>query len=181
MPVREVAAKRYAQAIFGIARDADAFDRWRADLERLHALVAEPTVGGFLTSTTTPEARKTELLQQGLEGVDPQVLNFARLLVRKRRLPLIEEIVEIFDELLNDQRGVVRACITTAVPLTDNARTQLSAAIRTTAGATEVVLQEDVAREVLGGAVLRIGDHLVDGSVRTRLHGLRQSVAGRSR
>lgn len=178
MPGREVAAKRYAQAIFAIARDADAFDRWRADLETLRALLAEPTVGELLTSAAVPQARKLAVVEQGLDGVDSQVLNFARLLVYKRRIGIVDQIIEVFDEFLNHQRGVVRAHVTTAVPLTDTARTQLSASIRDASGATEVELQEEVVREVLGGAVLRVGDHLIDGSVRTRLHGLRRTIAG---
>lgn len=178
MPGREVAAKRYAQAVFAIARDANATDRWRADLEALRALVAEPTVGGFLTSSAIPAARKVGMLERGLDGVDPLVLNFARLLVRKRRIGIIDQIIDVFDQLLNAQRGIVRAHVTTAVPLTDSARAQLSASIRDAAGASEVELEEDVVREVLGGAVLRVGDHLIDGSVRTRLHGLRRSIAG---
>lgn len=181
MPGREVAAKRYAQAIFAIARDTDAFDRWSADLGTLCKLVADPTVGSFLTSTTISEPRKIEILERGLSDVDPQVLNFARLLVHKRRITIVDQIVEVFEEFLNYQRGVVRASVTTAVPLTESSRAQLSSAIRDAAGASEVELQEETAREVLGGAILRVGDHLIDGSVRTRLHGLRRSIAGNIR
>ena len=178
MPGRDVAAKRYAQAVFALAREDGAFDRWRADLQALRVLAADPTVGAFLLSTKVPEERKFAALEQGLSGSHPHALNLAKLLVRKNRVGIIDEIADAFEELLNAERGLVIAQVTTAVPLTDAGRSSIAAAVRRATGAATVELREAVSRDILGGAVLQIGDHLVDGSVRTRLQNLRSSIAG---
>ena len=109
MPAREVAAKRYAQAVFALARDTGAFDPWRADLATIAALFADPTVAGYLASSKVPEAEKFVLLQRALPDVQPQALNLARLLVRKRRAALAPGIAEAFGAQLNTERGVAVA------------------------------------------------------------------------
>lgn len=181
MPAREVAAKRYAQAVFALARDANTFDPWRADLAIIAELFADPTVAGYLAASKVPEEQKFTLLQRALPEVQPLALNLARLLVRKRRVALAPGIAEAFGAQLNTERGVAVAQVTTAVPLSEGARAAIIEAIRRGFGATSVDLQESVTRDILGGAVIRVGDHLIDGSVATRLQDLRRSIAGNVR
>ena len=178
MPRRDAAAKRYAQAVLAIAEDEGTLDRWAADLAMLHALTAEATVGAFLRSTKVEEARKHEILDQGMTGADPKAVSLAKLLVRKNRIGIVDQIAEAFGELLNVERGIAIGRVTTAVAMTDEGRASVIEAIRRTTGATEVQLEEVVDRDVLGGAVIQIGDHIVDGSVRSRLAGLRRTIAG---
>ena len=178
MARREVAAKRYAQAIFAIARDANTLDRWYTDLETLAGLVAEPTVGEFLRSTKIAEAQKSAILDQALRDLDPNVSRLAKLLVRKRRIGIVDQILAAYNELLNTTRGIAVARVTTAVALTDDGRRAVETAVQRASGATEVQLEERVDREILGGAIIQLGDHIVDGSLRTRLAGLKRSLAG---
>jgi F-type H+-transporting ATPase subunit delta len=178
VPRRDIAAKRYAQAILAIADDEGTLDRWQADLATLHALTAEPTVRAFLRSAKVEQSRKHTTLEQGLAGVDPKVISLAKLLVRKNRIDIVDQIAEVFGELLNTERGIVLSRVTTAVPLTDQGRSAVVQSIQRVTGATEVQLDEVVDRNILGGAVVQIGDHIVDGSVRSRLSGLRRTIAG---
>ncbi|MEE8632948.1 MAG: F0F1 ATP synthase subunit delta, partial [Methyloceanibacter sp.] len=106
MPRRDAAAKRYAQAILAIAEDEGTLDRWAADLAMLHTLTAEPTVGEFLRSTKVEEARKHDILDQGMTGADPKAVSLAKLLVRKNRIGIVDQIAESFGELLNVERGI---------------------------------------------------------------------------
>lgn len=179
MPVRHVAAKRYAQAVFAIAQAEDTFDRWSADLAWLQALAAEPNVAAFLASSKMEPARKADILTRGLEGLHPQLRNLAQLLVRKGRISLVDQIAEEFGELLNQERGVAVARVVTAVPLSDETRRALIDAVKRGVGASDVQLQESVSREIIGGLVIQVGDRLIDGSVRTRLQHLRRSMEGR--
>ena len=178
MPRRDPAAKRYAQAVLAIAEDEGTLDRWAADLAMLHTLTAEPTVSEFLRSSKVEEVRKHEILDQGMSGADPKAISLAKLLVRKNRIGIVDQIAESFGELLNVERGIAIGRVTTAVAMTDEGRISVIDAIRRTTGATEVQLEEIVDRDVLGGAVIQIGDHIVDGSVRSRLAGLRRTIAG---
>ena len=72
MALSDPAARRYADAVFGIAHDTASHDRWLADLDDLNALFAEPTVLAFLTSTRVPQAEKERVLDGALPDVQPR-------------------------------------------------------------------------------------------------------------
>ena len=148
MARREVAAKRYAQAIFTIARDANALDRWHTDLETLTGLVAEPTVGDFLRSTKIAETQKAAILDRALVDLDSNVARLAKLLVRKRRIGIVDQIGAAYSDLLSTSRGIAVARVTTAVALTDDGRRAVETAIQRASGATEVRLAQRVDREI---------------------------------
>lgn len=173
-----VAAKRYAQAAFAIASAEGTTDAWQTALEGLAALVADATVGAYLQTSKVEEPAKFATLDQALANVEPKARSLAKLLVRKRRIGLAEDVATAFGALVDGDRGVARARVTTATALSDGGRQSIVAAVRRSAGATDVELDEQVDREILGGAVVQIGDHIIDGSVRTRLRGLRRSIAG---
>jgi F-type H+-transporting ATPase subunit delta len=107
--------------------------------------------------------------------IRPVELNLFRLLRSKTRLALGPSIASYFTELLDQERGVVRARLRTAVPL-DAA--QLSAVQQRLAGQTgaTVELEAEVDPAIMGGAILQVGDQLIDGSTRRRLQRLRQEL-----
>ncbi len=177
MALSDPAARRYADAVFGIAHDTASHDRWLSDLEDIAALVSDPTVYGYLSSTRVTQAQKEDVLAQALPDVQTNAANFAKLLVAKRRVNLAAQIVEAFRERLNATRGIAVATVTTAVPLTDDARDAVQAAVMRYTDAESVSLSEAVDSQIIGGAVLKIGDRIIDGSVRTRLSTLRRSLA----
>ena len=177
MALSDPAARRYADAVFGIAHDTASHDRWLSDLEDIAALFAEPTVYGFLASTRVSQAQKEQVLDNALPDVQGNAANFAKLLVRKRRANLAPQIIEAFRERLNRVRGIAEADVTTAVPLSDEARTAVAEAVRRYTNADTVTLYETVDSEIIGGAVVKIGDRIIDGSVRTRLSTMRRSLA----
>ncbi len=178
MARREVAAKRYAQAVLAIAEAEGTLDQWQRDLAALSALTAEPTVAEFLQSTKVDVGRKHEMIERGLPDASPNVINLAKLLVRKNRVGIVDQIAEAFGQLVDVERGVARGRVVTAVPLTDQGRAAVVEAIRRATAAREVELDEAVDDTLLGGAVVQIGDHIIDGSVRSRLSGLRRTIAG---
>ncbi len=177
MPQSDPAARRYADAVFGIAHDTASHDRWLSDLGEIAQLFGEPTVYGFLISTRVSQEQKEQVLDQALPDVQSQAGNFAKLLVRKRRANLAPQIVDAFRERLNDVRGIAVATVTTAVPLSAEARAAVEAAVRSYTDAETVSLNETVDSQIIGGAVVQIGDRIIDGSVRTRLATMRRSLA----
>ena len=177
MALSDPAARRYADAVFGIAHDTAAHDRWLADLDDIAELFAEPTVYGFLVSTRVPQAEKEQILDNALPDLQTAAGNFAKLLVRKRRANLAPQIIEAFRERLNGVRGIAEATVTTAVPLSDEARAAVEEAVRRYTSAETVSLSETVDNTIIGGAVVKIGDRIIDGSVRTRLSTMRRSLA----
>lgn len=178
MPPRDPAAKRYADAVFAIAADAGSADRWADDLDDLVALFANADAAAFFVSTRVAQADKERVIDQAMADAAAEGRNLAKLLVRKRRTRLADQIRDAFRARLNIERGVAEAVVTTAVPLSDDARAAVEAAVRGYTNAATVELTETVDTAILGGAVVRIGDRIIDGSVRTRLNSLRRSVAG---
>ena len=177
MALSDPAARRYADAVFGIAHDAASHDRWLSDLDEIAALFNEPTVYGFLVSTRVAQVQKEQVIDNALPDVQTAAGSFAKLLVRKRRANLAPQIIEAFREQLNSVRGIAEATVTTAVPLSDDARAAVEDAVRRYTNAETVSLSEAVDHTIIGGAVVKIGDRIIDGSVRTRLSTMRRSLA----
>ena len=168
-------ARRYAQAAFEIARDQNAFDRWRTDMAKLAALAQDPGFQMIMDSPRVHLDQKTAILQESLTDVDPLVLNLARLLVQKRRAELIPGLLEEFNRLVDQHNGIEHARVTTAVPLNAAAQGTLTSQLSQLTG-KQVVVTVDVDPAIMGGLVARIGDKLIDGSTRGRLQTLRQEL-----
>ena len=116
-------------------------------------------------------------MERALAGVDPLVLNLARLLVRRRRTSLGSQIAEAFQELIDHAKGISHATVTSAVALSPDDKRAVDQKLREITGG-EVILDTQVDEGILGGLVFRIGDHLIDGSTRSRLIALKQRLEG---
>ena len=147
-------------------------------MDDIAELFREPTVAAYLASTRVAAADREALLDRALPDLQQDARNFAKLLVRKRRAALADGVREAFAERLQTTRGIAAAEVTTAVALDDDARAAVEAAVRRFTDAESVQLAERVDPAILGGAVVRIGDRIIDGSVRTRLAAMRRSLAG---
>jgi F-type H+-transporting ATPase subunit delta len=100
-----------------------------------------------------------------------------RLLTAKGRLALLPQIAEAFQELVDDYRGIAHADVLTAVPLDEQGQQELSARLSQITGKS-VLIEAHQDPQILGGLVARIGDRLIDGSTRSKLHALRRELAG---
>jgi len=169
---REIAARRYAEAVFQIARDQQSIDRWRADLQTVAATFANPEVLGLLENATVPAATKDSVLTQTLTGVSPLALSYARLLVQRRRVALSPQVVEEFRRLSDDYLGIAHADVTTVVEVDENERRLISERLSRMTG-KQVEVETHTDPSILGGMIARVGDRLIDGSTRTRLQALR--------
>ncbi len=170
MASRGVAARRYAQAAFEIARDGNTLDRWLSDLKTLNGLFGTPDVVSLLESPKITEEDQRRIVDRVVpQGVVSELaLNLLLLLVRRRRLASLPRILEIYQELYNSEKGIVVAEVTTAVALDDEHKRRVTEQLSRITGKTiELRLREDPA--ILGGMITRIGDQVIDASVATRL------------
>lgn len=166
------AARRYVQAIVGIARERQSFDAWERDLGRLAEMVADPEVATFLDNPSTGEPAKKKAVELVLADAQPEARNLANLLIERQRTGLIPDIVDGFREAALAERGIVVADVTTAEPLDDTMQAAVREHLGQVVGKTvELRLHTDPA--IIGGLVARIGDQVIDGSVQTRLRRLR--------
>ena len=174
--VAATTARRYAEAAFEIARRDDKVDQWLAQLDRVSAALADPTTVRRLENPRVPLAERHSALVSIFGGnVLAQVSNLLGLTLRRRRLESLPDIAREFRRLYNRQAGIVEATATSAARLepadVDALRARLE---QITGGRVELDLRVDPG--LLGGVQVRLGDQLIDGSVRGRLERLRNRL-----
>lgn len=175
MPLRSTAAKRYAEAVAGLARQDGSWERWRHDLATLAQLAADRRLLLTLESDRVSAERKGELIDTLLgDRVTPAARNLLRVMARRRRLELLPDLRSWFDELADRAQGVQRVTVTTASPLTEEQRNALSR--RLGAGHGEIMLTEQVDPAIIGGLVIREADIIQDHSIKARLEALRHRM-----
>jgi F-type H+-transporting ATPase subunit delta len=168
--MRGPVAGRYAQALFDIASEEKVFDRIEAELKAVKDILDE-NVGlqRLLYHPQITAAAKKELLDQLFKGKISEVTgNFLALLVDRRRETYFNDIVEEFVALANASRGITEAKVTTAVELNDTEKGELSSIMARLTG-KKVQTSYAVDPSIIGGVIVRMGDKIIDGSVKTRL------------
>jgi len=162
-------ARPYAEAAFELARDADALAGWADALALAASVVADARVDAVLGNPRVDDERKAGLILEVCgDALDLQQRNFVRLLVNRDRIVLLPEIRQQFDRLRAEQEKTLRAELISAQPVDDAVRDQL-ARVLSQRLEREVSLDVQLDESLIGGAVVRAGDLVIDGSVRGRL------------
>jgi F-type H+-transporting ATPase subunit delta len=172
-------ARRYAGALFDVAEKRGSLDRTAQELHGLRDLVAgHQDLRTLFESAIVPPARKREVVEalvKAAPGLSGEVQRLLLLLAERGRLQLLGDIATLFDEQLMQQKHIVRAEVVTAATLEPSTRDALAGALgRATGG--QVVLEERVDPEMIGGVTARVGSTVFDGSVATRLERMRQRL-----
>lgn len=171
------AAGRYARALLIVTEKRGETARALEDLKGLRTTFAHGArIRGVLASPEVRLTDKRQALQQGLKGrVLPIVAVFVDLLLRKKRLGLFPIVVDEFEALVEETQGIRRAEVTSAVPLSAAESDRLQATLERYFGG-KVRLETRVDSALLGGALARIGDRVVDRSVRTLLDSIQRQL-----
>lgn len=175
---KAASARRHAQAAFQIALERGELDLWRGDLERVVAAIKNPLLYAFLASPKIPFSEKARILSQHLEGITPLAMNLAYLLVARRRLRIVEDMVDEYGRLVDEHRGIAHAEVVAAIPVDEEIKDRLARRLGSLVG-HEIVLKVRVDPSLIGGIIARIGDKIIDGSTRSRLVSLRESMISR--
>ncbi len=173
------AARVYARALFDIALDANAIDQVADELHAVSSAIdaLDPEVRGFFVTPRLRREHKQRIIDSAFEGkVSRPVLGLLHVLIDKRREALLDGIVTELDSLLDEHAGRVRARVTTAQPLGAELADALQAALELRTG-RQVVLQQRVDPEVLGGIRVNLGDFVIDGTLRQALSNMRRTLA----
>jgi F-type H+-transporting ATPase subunit delta len=169
-------ARRYAQAYFDLARQGKDIAGWREGLQGATATLLQPEVSATLRDPRLSQAERVALVGELLRETPQPARNLVRLLVERGRIAVLPLILERFDALADRESGVVRAEVVTAVPVSPALEATISRTLSERLGG-EVQTQVRQDPSILGGLVIRIGDRVIDGSVRTRLTQLQTALA----
>ena len=166
-------ARRYATALYEEADDSGVLETVDDDVLMLReSLESNDELARFFQSPVIPQEKKDTIIQTLLgDRVSELVVRFLRLLVQKDRETMTKGIMDAYQSLRDEQRGIVDVQVAVAKPLADDDRESVVAALETKTGKT-IRLHEHVKPELIGGIVIRIGDAVFDGSVRNKLSNL---------
>ena len=173
----EEIARVYAEALFEVARDKGKLDEVHDQLDQVADTIAENhDLQVFLFSPYFSSAEKRDGIRRAISGAEPELINFLELLAEKHRMPVIFRIRSRFDQMWAKERRHLEVKLTSAVELPSNVVDQLGKEIEKQTGQT-IELSSDVDENILGGLVLRVGNMVLDASVRNKLERLRKEVA----
>jgi F-type H+-transporting ATPase subunit delta len=173
------AARRYARAIFDLAREEDQVDAWAERLRTVRDVLSMPEAHQVLTNPSIAAKRRQEFAASLLDEttIGPEGVNLARLLIESNRLSALDGIVEEYRRLADEASGRVRVVAITAISLSQGEVERLIDDLSRRLG-REVRLEVRVDPAILGGLILQIGDRVIDASVAARLQQLRRRLSG---
>ena len=173
----EEIAEVYARSLYEVASEHGTIDELRDELGRFaDELDSNRDLAVFFFSPYFSTQEKKDGLARAIEGADESFMNFLELLVEKHRMPAIFRIRRELDSLWADANQLLPVTITSAVELDSSTVEGIGRAIGEQTG-RRVDLTTNVDPDVLGGIVLRVGNSILDASIRNRLDQLRRQVA----
>ena len=171
-------ARSYSQAAFKIALEEKELNRWQSDLRKIASLVKDEALFKLLENPEVPFDNKSKVLSERLGDINPEALKMVSLLVTKGRLGMIGDIADEYQRLVDNYRGIEGAEVaevTTAIPLDDEEKLRLAQRLTSIIG-KPIVLKPKVDSSLIGGVIIRVGDKLIDGSIRSKLVALKRDL-----
>jgi len=173
----EEIANVYARSLFEVAQDQGNLDAVREQLgEFADALDGDQQMQVFFFSPYFSTQEKEEGLDKVVTDADPIFLNFLKLLIEKHRMPAVFRVRRTFDEMWRQENKLLPVEITSAVELDKNTVKQIGDRIGEQTD-QKIDLSARVEPEILGGIVVRVGNSIIDASIRARLEQLRKQEA----
>jgi len=162
-------ARPYAQAAFDLAREAGTLAQWSDMLGFAAVVSVDAAMREAVDSPNLSVTEQAELFAQVCgDQIDDQGRNFVKLLAENRRLTLFPEIAALFEELRADAEGTLEATVTSAKPISEAQQEEMASALKARFN-RDVVLQVEIDESIIGGAIIRAGDTVIDGSVHGKL------------
>jgi len=170
-------AIRYAKSLIDLAQEQNVVDTVYQDMQFFKQIADENR--GLMLALKSPVVRhdKKMAILEGVfkKNVSPVAYTVFTIVTKKNREGILYGIADEFIKLYNDRKGIVKAFVTSAMPLTDDLRKQFTKVVADSTGKT-VELEEKVNEKLIGGYVLRVGDRQIDASIRKGLNDLKLSL-----
>jgi len=170
-------ARPYAVAAFEFADEHNDVENWSVFLEALGIAVNDPGLSGFIGHPKVTDEQLLGILDDVLAAqTGPSRRNYLKVLLEAERLQLAPQIAELFERMRSDAAGLVNVKVSSAFPLSETELKSIDSAMRARLGRSCTV-EADVDAELIGGAVIRVGDSVIDLSLRGRLAALGRQLA----
>ena len=173
-------ALKYAKGLFTAAKELNKTKEFGEELNQIKdLLISMPEVLSALQNPIYPPDLKMGIIEEILKvmKVDPEIERFLKLLVERRRIQYIREIVIMYQELLDEELNIARGEVITAYPLSEEERKELEEVLKNYLK-KEVILESKVDEGIIGGIKIRIGDLIFDGTLKTQLNKMKEIIKG---
>ena len=174
--VKEVSTKRYAQAIFTIAIDTNSIERWETDLATIEEILTHKDLLDILDSPQIPRSSKIHVIGELLgNSVSELAINLITLLALDNIAHIIKNIKLEFLKLLDEHRGITRGTLISAVSMNPSQTSKIGQLLSDRIG-NPVELTAQINPAIIGGFLAKIGDKVIDGSIKTKLSEMRRQI-----
>lgn len=166
----EYLARRYALALYEVAGAKNKVDEYIDDLKQIETLIKENTdLKNVINNPEISTSKKMEIFKGVFENnIEKEILSFLLILVEKHRIVDLQDIILQMDEIRLEEKNEVIAIVKTVVPLNDNERTSLTAKLKAKYNKL-IILKESIDASILGGVYVRVGDEVIDGTVKNKI------------
>jgi F-type H+-transporting ATPase subunit delta len=171
---------RYSRALFQLAIEKNLLDKVSADMEFISQICKMEEVIEVLDSPIIVPSRKTTIIHSILEkNVEKITLTLVDLLIKNGREDHLPAVARVFTDETLKYKGITKTYLTTAVPINDKSRKQITEMI-SSVFKTKVDLRESIDKDIIGGFVLKVNDNFIDASVRNKLRKIRKELSFKS-
>jgi F-type H+-transporting ATPase subunit delta len=176
MAEKNTIARPYAQAAFSLAESQGNLKKWSDMLQLVAAVASDDAMQVLIGNPSIDSDRQIDTFI-GIcgDGLDQYGQNFVRVLAENKRLDVLPEVADLYEEMRAEAESTVEAEVTSAIPLSETQQTQLIAALKKRLG-REVTLVTKTDENIIGGAIVRAGDLVIDASVTGQLEKLANTL-----
>lgn len=173
----EIIVNRYATALFEIAFDKGAMIQFEEEAKMIKKVLDEEVdYIKILSHPSVIEAEKIELIEKAFAGqVSDEFIGLMALIIKKSRTEYLTSVLEQFIHMAKEASGVLTAAVTSAVPLTNQQLAQIQSNIEQSTGKT-IEMDTTVDPSIIGGLIVRVGDKVVDGSIKGQMDALKSQL-----
>ena len=175
-----ILARRYAKALFSLGKEKESLESYNEALSAIAALYEEsPEVGDALTNPLYPLEARQKVMAKIAEGVkaDPILTAFLSLIVEKQRAGALPDIAHEMQVMVDKDKNISHGEVISAIELDSSLQEKLQATLEKITG-NKVMLETKVDPSIIGGIIAKVGDLVFDGSIKTQLNGLKESIKG---
>ena len=170
-------ARPYAQAVFEYARETGDVAQWSDLLQFLNIIVSDPDMYRLLSNPNVTDAQLEDLIAELCgERLTPGGRNFVKILIASHRLSYAEQIAELYEAMRFEAEGKARVEVRSAYTLEPEQEQKISAAMARRLD-KKIVISSITDEKLIGGAIIRAGDSVIDASIRGRIDALRNELA----
>ncbi len=175
-----ILAQRYARALFSLGKEKGKNESYSKTLGAIAELYKEESIENALINPLYPvEARQKVMAKIGeLAKADTIMARFLDLLVEKKRADILPDIAEQMRVMVDQEQNISHGSVVSAIKLDDKLKKKIQQTLEKITG-NKVILEASVDPTIIGGVIAKVGDLVLDGSIKTQLNGLKESIKGR--